>query len=662
MNLFRRKTVAALQAEAVSDQRLHRALGPMNLTALGIGAIIGGGIFVLSGTVAAQNAGPAVVLSFVVAGLASVFAALCYSEFASLVPLSGSAYTYGYATLGEFFAWIIGWDLILEYAVGAITVAISWSGYVVSLLNTLGIHLPPELLAARGTQLIDIPAAVAASLKMPVGWQVVNAELTRQLTVGGVDVATLLHGTALFNVPAVVIIAIISTLLVVGVKESANFNNVIVMVKIAVILLFLGAIFAVSAIHPGNWHPFIPESTGSGHFGWGGIMMGAGIVFFAYIGFDAVSTAAQEAKNPQRDMPIGIIGSLIICTVLYILVSGVITGVVSYKQLDVPDPIALVADYAGLKWLGGVIKVGAILGLSSVVLVMLFGQSRVFWAMSRDGLLPPFIHRVHPKFRTPWITTIVTGVGVAFFAGILSVREAGSLCSIGTLLAFVIVCAGILVLRVRQPELKAAFRTPAVWFVAPAGGCLRALPDDLAAVAHVGTAHRVVCHRDGDLFWLRRVSFPARPGDPRRRIEVVAGAEGGGPDLDRAWLAGVGAVAVPVSRGCSARPVGLGAGRGGAAGDGHSGHALEPGRPAFRPFPRRLRGAGTGCRPDFITRTNSALRRTASMDLAVVVVTTERQGARPQVAKRLNYRPKRPSHRSAGKRTSLAHVSPSPSA
>ena len=469
MNIFRRKTVAALQAEAASDQRLRRTLGPVNLTALGIGAIIGGGIFVLSGTVAAQNAGPAVVLSFVVAGLASVFAALCYSEFASLVPLSGSAYTYGYATLGEFFAWIIGWDLILEYAVGAITVAISWSGYVVSLLNTLGIHLPPELLAARGTQLIDIPAAIAASLKMPVGWQVVNAELTRQLVAGGVDVAALVHGTALFNVPAVVIIGIISTLLVIGVKESANFNNVIVMIKIAVILLFLGAIFAVSAIHPANWHPFIPESTGPGHFGWGGIMMGAGIVFFAYIGFDAVSTAAQEAKNPQRDMPIGIIGSLIICTVLYILVSGVITGVVSYKQLDVPDPIALVADYAGLKWLGGVIKVGAIVGLSSVVLVMLFGQSRVFWAMSRDGLLPPFVQKVHPKFRTPWITTIVTGIVVSFFAGLLTVREAGSLCSIGTLLAFVIVCAGILVLRARHPELKPAFRTPAVWFVAPAG-------------------------------------------------------------------------------------------------------------------------------------------------------------------------------------------------
>jgi APA family basic amino acid/polyamine antiporter len=468
MNLFRRKSVTDLQAEAEGDKRLHRALGPVNLTALGIGAIIGGGIFVLSGTVAAQNAGPAVVLSFVMAGLASVFAALCYSEFASLVPMSGSAYTYGYATLGEFIAWIIGWDLILEYAVGAVTVAISWSGYVVSLLNTLGIYIPPEVAAARGTHLIQIPAVVAATLKMPVGWQVLNDELTRQLTGGGVDVATLAQATAIFNLPAILIIGIISTLLVVGVKESANFNNVIVLLKVAVILLFLGSV--AYAINPANWHPFIPVNIGqSGHFGWSGVMTGAGIVFFAYIGFDAVSTAAQEAKNPRRDMPIGIMGSLIICTVLYILVSGMITGVVSYKQLDVPDPIALVADYAGLKWLGGVIKVGAIIGLSSVVLVMLYGQSRVFYSMSRDGLLPPFVQIVHPKFRTPWITTITTGILVAIAAAILTVREAGSLCSIGTLLAFVIVSVGILMLRIRHPELKPAFRTPAVWFVAPTG-------------------------------------------------------------------------------------------------------------------------------------------------------------------------------------------------
>jgi APA family basic amino acid/polyamine antiporter len=468
MKILRRKTVAALQAEAESDQRLHRALGPVNLIALGIGAIIGTGIFVLTGTVAAQNAGPAVVLSFVLAGIASVFAALCYSEFASLVPLSGSAYTYGYATLGEFFAWVIGWDLILEYAVGAITVAIGWSGYVVSFLRGVGVYVPPELSAARGTHLIEIPAQLAAALRVPAGWQALSDELSRQIAAQGATLSSLPHATAIFNLPAVIIIFIVTTLLVVGVKEAANFNNGIVFVKLAVIGLFLfGAAHAISAA---NWHPFIPENAGvSGHFGWSGVLRGAGIVFFAYIGFDAVSTAAQEAKNPKRDMPIGIIGSLVVCTVLYILVSAVATGVVPYRQLDVPDPIALAADHAGLGWMASLIKLGAIAGLSSVILVMLYGQSRVFWAMSRDGLLPPFVHHVHPRFRTPWITSVITGVLVALFAAVFTVREAGSLCSIGTLLAFVIVSVGILALRLRHPELRPAFRAPLVWFVAPAG-------------------------------------------------------------------------------------------------------------------------------------------------------------------------------------------------
>ena len=264
------------------------------------------------------------------------------------------------------------------------------------------------------------------------------------------------------------IIFVVTTLLVVGIKESANFNNLIVMVKVAVVLLFI--VGAFHAINPANWHPFIPANTGvSGHFGWSGVMTGAGIVFFAYIGFDAVSTAAQEAKNPQRDMPIGIIGSLLVCTVLYILVSGIATGVVPYGQLDVPDPIAVVADHAGLGWMGRLIKLGAIAGLSSVILVMLLGQSRVFYSMARDGLLPPFVSRVHPRFRTPWLTSIVTGVGVAIFSALFTVREAGSLCSIGTLLAFVIVSVGILVLRVREPNLPRKFTTPWVWFVAPAG-------------------------------------------------------------------------------------------------------------------------------------------------------------------------------------------------
>jgi len=435
MNLLRRKSVTQLQADALTDHRLKRALGATNLTTLGIGAIIGTGIFVLTGTVAAQNAGPAVILSFVLAGVASIFAALCYSEFASLVPMAGSAYTYGYATLGELFAWIIGWDLILEYALGAVTVSIGWSGYVVSFLRDIGIHIPAQLSAARGTL-----------LTLADGTQV----------------------TAIFNLPAVIIIAVVTFLLVIGIRESATVNNVIVFVKVAVVLLFIFG--AAHAINSANWHPFMPPSTGvRGHFGWSGVMQGAGIVFFAYIGFDAVSTAAQEAKNPQRDMPIGIIGSLLICTVLYIAVSAVATGIVPYLQLDVPDPIAVAADHAGLGWMAALIKLGAIAGLSSVILVMLLGQSRIFWTMADDGLLPRFVSRVHPKFRTPWITTIVTGIFVAFFAALFTVREAGSLVSIGTLLAFVIVSIGVLVLRLREPELPRTFKTPAVWFVAPLG-------------------------------------------------------------------------------------------------------------------------------------------------------------------------------------------------
>ncbi len=468
MNLFRRKSVTDLQAEAETDHSLKRVLGAVNLTALGIGAIIGTGIFVLTGTVAAQNAGPAVVLSFVLAGIASVFAALCYSEFAALVPMAGSAYTYGYATLGELFAWIIGWDLILEYAVGAITVAIGWSGYVVSFLDGVGIHISPTLSAARGTELINIPAALAPLVKAKVGWVASSAALLDQIKAAGADPTALSHVTTIFNLPAVFIIFVVTTLLVVGIKESANCNNLIVLVKIVVVLLFIfGAAHAIAAP---NWHPFIPANTGqSGHFGWSGVMTGAGIVFFAYIGFDAVSTAAQEARNPQRDMPIAIIGSLLICTVLYILVSAVATGVVPYGQLDIPDPIAVAADRAGMGWMGGAIKLGAIAGLSSVILVMLLGQSRVFYSMARDGLLPPFVSRVHPRFRTPWITSIVTGMGVAIFSAIFSVRDAGSLCSIGTLLAFVIVSVGVLVLRLREPNLPRKFKTPWVWFVAPAG-------------------------------------------------------------------------------------------------------------------------------------------------------------------------------------------------
>jgi APA family basic amino acid/polyamine antiporter len=473
MDLFRRKSVTALQQEAASDHSLKRALGALNLTTLGIGAIIGTGIFVLTGTVAALNSGPAVVLSFTFAGVASIFAALCYSEFASLVPMAGSAYTYGYATLGELVAWIIGWDLILEYALGAVTVAIGWSGYVVSFLGDIGISVPGALSAARGTQLIDVPAALAGTIHIRAGWTAMNDALITQIQGAGTDPSTLTHVTAIFNLPAVIIIALVTTLLVIGIKESANVNSVIVIIKVAVVLLFI--VGAAHAINTANWHPFIPPQTVkdgapvAGEFGWSGVFTGAAIVFFAYIGFDAVSTAAQEAKNPQKDMPIGIIGSLLICTILYILVSGIATGIMSYKELNVPDPIAVAADRAGLGWMSTLIKLGAIAGLSSVILVMLLGQSRVFYSMSRDGLLPQFVNKVHPRFQTPYITSIVTGIGVAFFAAILPIRDAASLVSIGTLLAFVIVSIGILVLRIREPDLPRVFRTPLVWFVAPAG-------------------------------------------------------------------------------------------------------------------------------------------------------------------------------------------------
>jgi APA family basic amino acid/polyamine antiporter len=448
MDLFRRKSVTELQTEALTDHSLKRALGALNLTLLGIGAIIGTGIFVLTGTVAAVNAGPGVVLSFVLAGVASIFAALCYSEFASLVPMAGSAYTYGYATLGELIAWIIGWDLVLEYALGAVTVAIGWSGYVVSFLHDIGLDVPCALSAARGT-VVQCPDGTSM--------------------------------TAIFNLPAVIIIAAVTALLVIGIKESATTNNVIVFIKLAVVVLFI--VFAAHAVNPANWHPFVPPAEGPGRFGWDGVVAGAGIVFFAYIGFDAVSTAAQEAKNPQKDMPIGIIGSLLVCTLLYVLVSGVATGVTSYKNLNVPDPIAVAADRAGLGWMATLIKLGAIAGLSSVILVMLLGQSRVFWSMSRDGLLPPLVNKIHPKFQTPYVTSIITGVVVAFFAAILPIRDAASLVSIGTLLAFVIVSIGIVVLRVREPNLPRAFRTPAYQIVAPLGAI-----SALYLMVHLSTA------------------------------------------------------------------------------------------------------------------------------------------------------------------------------
>jgi APA family basic amino acid/polyamine antiporter len=437
MNLFRRKSVAASQAEATTDNSLKRTLGAWNLTMLGIGAIVGTGAFVLTGMVASQNAGPAVTLSFLIAGIASVFAALCYAELASVVPIAGSAYTYGYVTFGELIAWIIGWDLILEYALGAATVAIGWSGYVVSFLRDIGITVPCAYSAARG------------------------------VVVGCADGTS---ATAVANVPAAIVIAIATALLVIGIKQSATVNNIIVLIKVAVIMLFI--VGAARAVSPANWHPFIPAakpSASGGEFGWSGVMTGSALIFFAYIGFDAVSTAAQEAKNPQRDLPIGIIASLLFCAALYMMMSAVATGVVSYTKLDVPDPLAVAADAAGLGWMSSLIKFGAIMGLSSVILVMLLGQSRVFYAMGRDGLLPAFASKVHPSFRTPYLASIVTGVAVALSALILPLADAANLVAIGTLLAFVIVSIGVMVLRYREPNLERAFRTPALHIVAPVG-------------------------------------------------------------------------------------------------------------------------------------------------------------------------------------------------
>jgi APA family basic amino acid/polyamine antiporter len=453
------------EAEEAGEHTLKRALGPINLITLGIGAIIGAGIFVLTGAAAAQYAGPAIVLSFILAGVGCVFAGLCYSEFASLIPIAGSAYTYGYATLGEIFAWIIGWDLILEYAFGAATVASGWSGYVVSFLQDFGIHIPPALTAAPWTY--DNGHWYRTTIVLYNGrWEPVDKVLPT-LQAHGIVPASIPHVAPLFNLIAFLAIAAVTTILVIGIKESADFNSAIVIVKVAIVLVFIGIaaryVLAHPAIANANWHPFIPPNAGTfGKYGWSGIGRAAGVIFFAYIGFDAVSTAAQEAKNPQKDMPIGILGSLAICTVLYILVSGLLTGVVSYTTLNVGDPVAVGVDATGVRWGSFLVKLGAIAGLGSVMLVMLLGQSRVFFSMSRDGLLPQWAGTVHPRFRTPYISSITVGLFVAFFAALIPIGVLGELVSIGTLLAFVIVCAGVWVLRVRRPELPRPFKTPLV--------------------------------------------------------------------------------------------------------------------------------------------------------------------------------------------------------
>ncbi len=430
MNLFAVKPLSRIIAESEGGEHtLKRSLGPANLVALGIGAIIGAGLFSLTGIAAAENAGPAIVLSFGLAALGCAFAGMCYSEFATMIPIAGSAYTYAYATMGEFLAWIIGWDLVLEYAVGAATVSISWSRYMVTFLHSLGIDLPPQLIASP--------------------WQPV------QLPDGST-----VHG--ILNLPAVFIVVLISMLLMVGIKESANVNAVVVAIKVTVVIVFIAAGWAY--IKPENHTPFIPPNTGTfGEFGWSGILAGAGTIFFAYIGFDAVSTAAQEARRPQKDMPVGIIGSLAICTVLYMLFAYVMTGLVRYTDFaGHAAPAALAIAATPFPWLRMAVSMAILAGLTSVILVMLLGQSRVFFSMSRDGLLPRVFSEIHPKFRTPWRSNLLFMGFVSVFSAFFPISVVGHMTSIGTLFAFMIVCGGIMIMRRTNPNLPRPFRTPLV--------------------------------------------------------------------------------------------------------------------------------------------------------------------------------------------------------
>ncbi|HSM95780.1 MAG TPA: amino acid permease [Rhizomicrobium sp.] len=430
---------------------LRRALGPVNLILIGIGSIIGSGIFVYTGTAAAEHAGPAVMLSFVIAGFGCLFAGLCYAEFASMIPESGSAYTYAYATMGRFMAWFIGWNMVLEYLVSAAGVSAGWSGYLVSLLNDFGIHLPMAFasapLAGNGFDNIHLTGAV-------------------------------------FNLPAVALVAVLTTFLVVGVKESARFNGLMVIIKVSIVIAVIA--FGLSFVHVSNLTPFIPpnpaaagktgldafraEFANFGHFGITGILAAAPIAFFAYIGFEAVSVAAQEARNPRRDLPIGILGSLGICTALYMLMALVLTGITDWRTLDVASPVSFaVSKIEGLKWLMIPIDVGAVVGLASVVFVSLYGQSRVFFSMARDGFLPPTFSEVHKTFKTPHRGTIIIGILAAALAAVFPFDVLADLVSIGTLAAFIAVCVGILILRVTAPKARRQFRTPIAWFTAPAG-------------------------------------------------------------------------------------------------------------------------------------------------------------------------------------------------
>ena len=428
--LFRTKPVNDfLDAVSGSEHRLKRSLRAVDLVMLGVGAIVGVGIFVLTGQAAANYAGPGILVSFLLAAVACGCAALCYSEMASMIPIAGSAYTFTYATMGELLAWIIGWDLVLEYSLASATVSVGWSGYTLSFLKDFGIHLPGRLSSAP---------------------YVYNANTQAWVSTG-----------AAMNLPAVFIVVSVTILLILGIRESANVNTAIVFTKIGVIVTFILA--GVAFIHRANWHPLIPPNSGQfGHYGWSGVLRGAAVVFVAYIGFDAVSTAAQETRNPQRDLPIGIIGSLIVCTLLYVMVAVVLTGIVPYGALNVPDPIAVGIDATKVFWLRPVIKIGAIAGLSSVILVMMLGQSRVFWAMAEDGLLPAWFAKVHPRFRTPYVTTAITGAVVGASGGLLPIDVLAEMVSIGTLLAFVLVCGGTWLMRHTRPDVHRPFRTPLV--------------------------------------------------------------------------------------------------------------------------------------------------------------------------------------------------------
>ena len=424
-----RKSIEALQREAAETgtQTLKRSLGAINLIAIGIGVIIGAGLFSLTGIAAANHAGPAVTLSFIIAAIGCAFSALCYSEFASMVPVAGSAYTYAYATLGEFFAWIIGWDLVLEYSVGAATVAISWSQYLVRFLSKYNIYLPAQLLHSP-FETVTLPNGSVVT-----GW---------------------------INVPAVLIVVIITALIIRGTKGSALYNIIVVSLKIGVVIVFIA--LGWNYINPDNFVPYIPENTGTfGEFGVSGIFRGAGVVFFVFIGFDIVATMAQEAKNPQRNMPIGIIGSLIICTLLFGVFSFVMTGLAHYTEFkDSAAPVAIAIEKTPYGWMAQAIIMAIIIGYTSVILVDLLGQSRVFFSMSRDGLLPKLFSQVHPKFQTPYKGNMLLGLFISLFAGFVPIRVVGEMTSIGTLLAFIMVCLGVIILRYRQPELPRAFRTP----------------------------------------------------------------------------------------------------------------------------------------------------------------------------------------------------------